>query len=125
MKVEVLYTYPKNNDINLFQNRYNVQLLLAGYDKQDGPQLYYMDYLGSVASVKYASHGYGGYFSLAIMDRNYLPTLNEQQGYELLKECVREVHTRLIVNLPNFKVQIVDENGVRDLPTITLENLRN
>jgi len=36
---------------------------------------------------------------------------------------VKEVHRRLIVNLPNFKVQIIDANGVGDLPNITAKQL--
>lgn len=100
-----------------------VNLLLAGYDEKEGPQLYYMDYLASVAKVDYAAHGYGGYFSLSIMDRNYLKNMTQEQGYDLLKKCVQEVHRRLIINLPNFKVQVIDKNGIRDLPDITFKSL--
>lgn len=97
--------------------------MLAGYDKQEGPQLYFMDYLASLADVKYAAHGYGGFFSLSIMDRYHLPTLTREQGYELMKKCVKEVHERLIVNLPNFKVQMIDQNGIHSLPDITAKTL--
>lgn len=100
-----------------------VNLLLAGYDETEGAQLYYMDYLASVAKVDYAAHGYGGYFSLSIMDRNYMKNMTPEQGYELLRKCVQEVHKRLIINLPNFKVQIIDKNGIRDLADITLKSL--
>ncbi|KRT83197.1 hypothetical protein AMK59_4266, partial [Oryctes borbonicus] len=57
------------------RNAYHVNLMLAGYEKQEGPQLYFMDYLASLANVKYAAHGYGGFFSLSIMDRYHLPNL--------------------------------------------------
>ncbi|CAG9766378.1 unnamed protein product [Ceutorhynchus assimilis] len=97
---------------------YMVNLLLAGFDEKEGAQLYFMDYLASMASVDYAAHGYGGYFSLSIMDRNYLKNMTPEQGYDLLKKCVQEVHKRLIINLPNFKVQIIDKDGVKDLPDI-------
>ncbi|XP_060536393.1 proteasome subunit beta type-2-like [Cylas formicarius] len=107
------------------RSAYMVNLLLAGYDEKDGPQLYYMDYLASVANVDYAAHGYGGYFSLSIMDRNYLKNMTPDQGYDLLKKCVQEVHKRLIINLPNFKVQIIDKNGIRDLPDITMASVTN
>jgi len=40
-----------------------------------------------------------------------------------MKKCVREIHKRLIVNLPNFKVQLVDKNGIQDLPPITAKQL--
>lgn len=96
---------------------------MAGYDAKDGPQLYYMDYLASIAKVDYAAHGYGGFFSLSIMDRNYLKNLSKQQGYELLKKCVKEVQKRLIINLPNFKVQCIDKDGIQDMPNITPKDL--
>ena len=48
---------------------YNVNMLMAGYDNLTGPELYYMDYLASSVKVPYASHGYGGYFALSILDR--------------------------------------------------------
>ncbi|KAK9702444.1 Proteasome subunit [Popillia japonica] len=105
------------------RNAYHVNLMLAGHDKQEGPQLYFMDYLASLANVKYAAHGYGGFFSLSIIDRYYLPNLTREAGYELMKKCVKEVHERLIVNLPNFKVQMIDENGIHTLPDITAKAL--
>ncbi|GJQ87882.1 hypothetical protein Trydic_g1152 [Trypoxylus dichotomus] len=105
------------------RNAYHVNLMLAGYDKQEGPQLYFMDYLASLANVKYAAHGYGGFFSLSIMDRYHFPNLSREAGYELMKKCVKEVHERLIVNLPNFKVQMIDENGIHNLPDITAKTL--
>ncbi|CAG9835180.1 unnamed protein product [Diabrotica balteata] len=105
------------------RSAYHVNLLLAGYDDKEGPQLYYMDYLASIASVDYAAHGYGGFFSLSIMDRNYRKNLSKEEGYELLKKCVKEVQKRLIINLPNFKVQCVDKNGIQDMPNITAKDL--
>lgn len=98
-------------------------MILAGYDKQEGPQLYFLDYLASMAEVKFTSHGYGGYFSLAIMDRYYMDNMNREQAYEVIKKCVQEIHKRLIINLPNFKVLIIDENGIQDLPIITPKDL--
>lgn len=100
-----------------------MNLLLAGFDEKLGPQLYFMDYLASLVELKYAAHGYGGFFSLSIMDRYHLDTLQREEAYELLKKCVKEVQQRLIVNLPNFKVQIVDAHGIHDLPDITAKDL--
>ena len=78
-----------------------------------------MDYLASLAKVKYAAHGYGGFFSLSILDRYYSETFNEEEAYDLMKKCVQEIHQRLIVNLPNFKVQVVNKDGIKNLPNIT------
>jgi 20S proteasome subunit beta 4 len=118
-----------------------VNLLIGGYDKDEGAQLYFLDYLASMVKVPYAAHGYGGYFSLSIMDRLYRPSkiiiyfqckganmvifldLSREEGYKVLVECVKEVHRRLIVNLPNFKVQMIDANGVTEMPIISAKQL--
>lgn len=51
------------------QTPYFVNVLMGGYDKENGPELYFMDYLASSVKVPFAAHGYGGYLSLSIMDR--------------------------------------------------------
>ncbi|KAK2582050.1 hypothetical protein KPH14_002755 [Odynerus spinipes] len=102
---------------------YNVNLLMAGYDDHIGPQLYFIDYLASCVKVPYAAHGYGGFFSLSILDRYHSLDMSEEEGYELMKKCVREIHKRLIVNLPNFKVQKVSKDGVKNMPPIKAQDL--
>lgn len=74
--------------------------------------------------LEYAAHGYGGFFSLSIMDRYHAKSATVEEAYELLKKCIREIQKRLIVNLPNFKVQVVGQNGIEDLPVITPESLK-
>jgi 20S proteasome subunit beta 4 len=54
----------------MFQHPRYVNMLIAGVD-DDGPSLYFMDYLSSLIKVPYAVHGYGGMFTLSIMDRYY------------------------------------------------------
>lgn len=57
------------------------------------------------------------------MDRYHGQDLSEEAAYDLMKKCVKEIHERLIVNLPNFKIQIIDKNGIRDMPEITAKAL--
>ncbi|XP_059477325.1 proteasome subunit beta type-2-like [Neocloeon triangulifer] len=117
--------YTRKNLADYLRSRspYMVNLLMGGYDKDEGAQLYFMDYLASMVKVPFAAHGYGGYFSLSIMDRLYRPDLPKEEGYKVMVECVKEVHRRLIVNLPNFKVQMIDANGITDLPIISAKEL--
>merc|ERR1719323_1248558 len=61
-----------------------------------------MDYLASMIKTNYAAHGYGGFFTTALMDRHYKSDLTRQQAYNLMIECVKEVQKRLVLNLPNF-----------------------
>jgi 20S proteasome subunit beta 4 len=53
----------------------------------------------------------------------FFTDVGKEEAYEIMKKCVREIHKRLIVNLPNFKVQMVDKNGIHDLPPITAKHL--
>lgn len=53
------------------------------------------------------------------------PELTQEEGYDIFKKCVLEIQKRLVVNLPNFKVAVVDKNGVRYLDDITKESLDN
>ncbi|PFX19805.1 proteasome subunit beta type-2-like isoform X1 [Stylophora pistillata] len=94
---------------------YQVNLLLAGYDDAEGPELYYMDWLASLQKIPFAAHGYGSFFSLSILDRYYKPGLSREEATELLKKCIEEVQRRFLVRLPDFFVRIVDKDGVHDV----------
>jgi 20S proteasome alpha/beta subunit len=49
---------------------YSVNLLVGGYDTASHePHLYWIDYLGTMANVPFAAHGYGSYFALSLLDR--------------------------------------------------------
>jgi 20S proteasome subunit beta 4 len=49
---------------------YAVNLLVAGYDlPTHEPKLYWIDYLGTMAAVPFAAHGYGSYFALSLLDK--------------------------------------------------------
>merc|ERR1719342_362506 len=63
----------------LRSNPYMVNLLIAGYDKNEGYGLYFMDYLASMMSVPFAAHGYGAYFVLSLLDRWYNVDMNKDE----------------------------------------------
>jgi len=45
---------------------------VVGYDpEQKQCEMYFMDYLAATVKVPYAAHGYGGFFTTALMDRHY------------------------------------------------------
>jgi len=91
---------------------YNVNLLLSGFEGKDRPVLYHMDYLAAMMKVPFACHGYGSFFSLAVLDRDWRPGMNKEEALELLKTCIAQVQKRFIINLPNFKYHYVDKDGI-------------
>lgn len=98
------------------QTPYYVNLLMGGYDKENGPELYYLDYLASLVKVPFAVQGYGSFFSLSVMDRYYKEDMTKEETVELLQKCIDEIHTRFIVNLSTYKICVVDSNGIEQLP---------
>lgn len=101
------------------RNAYQVNLLMAGHDEDAGPELYFMDYLSSLVKLPFAVHGYGSFFSLSIMDRYYKPDLTKDEALDIIQKCVDEIRRRFIVNMPVFKVRMVNKDGIHDLEPIT------
>jgi 20S proteasome subunit beta 4 len=117
-------TFIQRNLADYLRSRtpYMVNLLLAGVDNiSQKPELYFMDYLATSCRVPYGMHGYGAYFVMSILDRHYKSNSTVEEGVELLRKCVHEIQKRLIINLPAFKVRIVDKDGIRDLKDIVVD----
>nr|GMC83400.1 proteasome subunit beta type-2-A [Ipomoea batatas] len=102
----------------LRKNPYSVNILLAGYDKQTGPSLYYIDYIASLHKVDKGAFGYGSYFSLAMMDRHYRKDMTVEEAIDLADKCIMEIRSRLVIAPPNFVIKIVDQNGAREQKNI-------
>jgi len=104
------------------RNAYRCDLLLAGFDRySNAPELYFIDYLGSIAEVPYAAHGYGGIFSTGVMDAGYRPDMTVEEAHDLLKACAKEIHKRFLVNMPSFKCVVIDKDGTRDLEDVKVQ----
>ncbi|XP_064625001.1 proteasome subunit beta type-2-like [Lineus longissimus] len=101
------------------QTPYQVNLLMAGHDADDGPQLFFMDYLGSLVKAPFALHGYGSFFSLSIMDRYYKEDCSKEEAVKLLQQCLNEIRKRFIINLPRFTVRIIDKDGIHELDSMS------
>ncbi|XP_061664625.1 proteasome subunit beta type-2 isoform X1 [Syngnathoides biaculeatus] len=98
---------------------YHVNLLLAGFDDADGPGLYYMDYLSSLAKAPFAAHGYGAFLTLSILDRYYKPDLTRVEAVDIMKNCIEELNKRFTLNLPSFTVRLIDKEGIHDLEKLS------
>merc|ERR1719240_2086119 len=92
---------------------YQTNILLGGYDAGAGPSLYFLDYLASLQKVNFGCHGVASNFLLSIFDREWKEGLKEDEALEIVKKCIKELHTRFLVSQPTFTVKIVDSNGIR------------
>ncbi|CDO92542.1 unnamed protein product [Kluyveromyces dobzhanskii CBS 2104] len=93
---------------------FQVNVLIGGYDtKKEKPELYQIDYLGTMVELPYAAHGYAGFYTFSLLDRHYRSDLTVEEGLDLLKQCVKELELRMPVDFKGVIVKIVDKDGVR------------
>lgn len=94
---------------------YQVNMLVAGYDEGKGPSVYFMDHLAAMIKVEKSAHGYGSYFILSTLDRNWKPNMSVEEGLDLVRLCVKELETRFFLNTGGWKVKIADKDGTREI----------
>lgn len=103
---------------------YQVQCLFAGCDapladteESDGatagPQLYWMDYMGSMQKCNFGAQGYCGFFLWALFDANWKPDMTLDEALDLVEICKKQLKTRFMVNSNAFIVKVIDKDGVR------------
>lgn len=100
-----------------------VAMLLASCEPNDGPKLHFIDMQGSAQSLNYSGHGLGTAISASILHDLWKPNINREQAYDIVKRCVSEIQNRLVINLRNFEVIVVDEHGVEQLESLNYASI--
>lgn len=95
-------------------------MLIAGYDETNGPELFFLDYLATLVKIPYAAHGYSSYFALSILDRYYKPDMSQEEAMDLVGKCADELKRRFIVNLSKFKVRLIDRDGIHEKGSLAI-----
>jgi 20S proteasome subunit beta 4 len=98
----------------LRSNPKQVNILLAGVD-EDGPALYYMDYLASMNPVKFGCHGHASSFTLSIFDRHWTADMDLEAGKALLQKAFSELKTRFLINLAKWKIKVITKDGIEEI----------
>ncbi|EEA07124.1 proteasome subunit beta type 2, putative [Cryptosporidium muris RN66] len=99
----------------LRSNPHNVRMLIGGYNDREGPLLYWIDEIASMASVNKAAHGYGGLLVTGILDRFYKSNLTQDEALNILIKCTAELKSRFLISQYDLFVKIVDKNGMKIL----------
>merc|ERR1719272_171600 len=85
MSVKAAVNFTRNElATSLRKGPFQVDLIVAGHD-EDGPSLYFLDYLASSEKVTKAAHGYGAYFVLSVMDRYCKPDLSLEEAKDIMR----------------------------------------
>ena len=93
---------------------YQVNLLIAGFDANSGPSLYFLDYLGALHRVHTGAHGYASYFALSLFDRFYHRDCSLEEGLQIVQQVITELRLRFLLKIGNIKVKVVDAQGIHE-----------
>ena len=88
---------------------------LLGTCDSKGPQLYWIDYLGTMQKVPYAGHGYASYFVSSVIANSYRNDLTIEETIQIGKDCVFELRKRFLASQDHFSVKIVSQKGVQTI----------
>jgi 20S proteasome subunit beta 4 len=78
-------------------------MILAGYNiLSKNPTLNWIDNLGTRASVPYAAHGYGAYYTMSIFDRYHRDDISYEEGIDIIHKCIFECEKRLPFSTGGF-----------------------
>lgn len=101
--------------VALRKSPYFVNMIMAGYDKDVGASLYYIDYIATLHKLDKVALGYCSNFILSTMDKHYRSGMSLEETLQLVDLCIKEIKTRLVASPPNFLIKIVDSTGAREL----------
>jgi proteasome beta subunit len=103
----------------LFNQRYfpyYVQIIVAGYDGNDGGQIYNIDLFGSMTSEKFISTGSGSPVAYGYLESEFkegLTTVNE--AYKIAIHAIAAAIRRNAGTGDNINAVIIDKDGYREL----------
>ena len=102
----------------LFNQRYfpyYVQIIMAGYTKDEGSQINNIDLFGSLTSEKFISTGSGSPVAYGYLESEYKPNLSVNEAYKIAMHAIAAAIRRNAGTGDNINVVIIDENGYREV----------
>lgn len=100
---------------------FQVDLLLGGADPATSTvSLYRMDYLAALSKVNYSACGYCAFFLMSLLDHAWKEGMDEEAGLALVKECMKEIQTRFLMQQKNFTVKFIYNSGENKVLTLSL-----
>ena len=105
----------------MFQGRglYMLGSLVGGFD-DEGPQVFYTDYVGSVIPDKYVANGSGSPVALGVLEAEYKDDLPKKKAIELAVRAVAAAIERDAASGNSILVSVIDKDGYQEVPKDTI-----
>ena len=93
---------------------YMLQCLVGGFD-DDGPQVFYTDFIGSVLPDKYTSTGSGSPIALGVLEAEYKDRLAKKKAIELAVRAIAAAIERDAATGNSILVSVIDKDGYQEV----------
>jgi len=105
----------------MFQGRglYMLQCVVGGFD-DEGAQVYFTDYVGSVIPDKFVSTGSGSPVALGVLEVGYKEDLAKKKAIELGVHAVAAAIERDAASGNSILVSVIDKDGYQEIPKDTI-----
>ncbi len=101
----------------MFQSRgtYLLQSLVGGFD-DEGPQVFYTDFIGSVLPDKFTATGSGSPVALGVLEAEYEENLPKKKAIELAIRAIAAAIERDAATGNSILVSVIDKDGYQEVP---------
>jgi len=102
----------------LFNQRYfpyYVQIIMAGYTKEEGSQIHNIDLFGSMTSEKFISTGSGSPVAYGYLESEYKDGMSVNEAYKVAMQAIAAAIRRNAGTGDSINVVIIDKNGYREM----------
>ncbi len=108
----------------MFQARgsYLLQCLVGGFD-DEGAQVYYTDYIGSVIPDDYVATGSGSPVALGVLEADYKEDLPRKKAIELAVRSIASAIERDAASGNAILVSVIDEDGYEEIPKEAIDKI--
>jgi len=108
----------------MFQGRglYMLGSLVGGFD-DEGPQVFYTDYVGSVIPDKFVANGSGSPVALGVLENGYKDDLTKKKAIELAVHSIAAAIERDAATGNNILVSVIDKNGYQALDEAAIHKI--
>ncbi len=105
----------------MFQGRgaYMLACVVGGFD-DEGAQVYYTDYVGSVIPDKFVSTGSGSPVALGVLEVGYKEDLTKKKAIELGVRAVAAAIERDAASGNSILVSVIDKDGYQEISKDTI-----
>ncbi len=102
----------------LFNNRYfpyYVQIIMAGYTKEEGGRIYNIDLFGSLTTEKFISTGSGSPVAYGYLESEFKEGMSVNEAYKVAMHAIAAAIRRNAGTGDSINVAIIDKDGYREL----------